>query len=530
MALPINIEDLLNRRKIESNRIEFKKGWNPTDIYRSIGAFANDFDNLGGGYILIGVEEANGVAQRPVTGINPEAVDGIMKQMVGFNNLIEPYYMPRTSVEEIDGKTILVIWVPAGVNRPYAVPTDVLAKVKKPVYCVRDGSSSIVAKGEVLDELRDMANRVPFDERPNPNIKLTDISMALLRDYLAKVDSRLEKVLFTQPLEQTLEQMDLMDGPTENRMVKNVAAMMFCEHPEKLFRYTQVDIVIFPEGRINDPNNFSETTIYGSVPQLIQGSLTYLKHNIIREYVKKQKNVPESIRFFNYPIQALEEAIVNALYHRDYQQYEPVEISVEPDGIHILSIPGPDRSISQAVIDKGERMISRRYRNRRLGDFLKELDLTEGRSTGIPTIQDELKKNGSPRATVETNSERSFINVFIPVHKGCGKRVILNDTANAPVNDTANDTANGTVNTSVNTSVNAPANAPVNAPVNASVNKTQKAILKLIAKDNRITYDEMVLKIGVDRTTVRRNIAKLKQRGILERVGEDKNGYWKLNI
>ena len=69
-----------------------------------------------------------------------------------------------------------------------------------------------------------------------------------------------------------------------------------------------------------------------------------------------------------------------------------------------------------------------------------------------------------------------------------------------------------------------------NAPVNAPVNKTQKAILKHISKDNQITYDEMVLKIGVDRTTIMRNIAKLKQRGILERVGEDKNGYWKLNI
>lgn len=48
MALPINTQDLLNKRKVESNRIEFKKGWNPTDIYRSICAFANDFDNLGG--------------------------------------------------------------------------------------------------------------------------------------------------------------------------------------------------------------------------------------------------------------------------------------------------------------------------------------------------------------------------------------------------------------------------------------------------------------------------------------------------
>ena len=65
MALPINIEDLLNKRKIEGNRIEFKKGWNPTDIYHSICAFANDFDNLGGGYILVGVEQHdNGLAKR----------------------------------------------------------------------------------------------------------------------------------------------------------------------------------------------------------------------------------------------------------------------------------------------------------------------------------------------------------------------------------------------------------------------------------------------------------------------------------
>ena len=85
MALPINIEDLLNKRKIEVNRIEFKKGWNPVDIYHSICAFANDFDNLGGGYILVGVEQHdNGLAKRSVAGINIEAVDGILKQMVGF--------------------------------------------------------------------------------------------------------------------------------------------------------------------------------------------------------------------------------------------------------------------------------------------------------------------------------------------------------------------------------------------------------------------------------------------------------------
>jgi len=53
MALPINVEDLLMQRKVESNRIEFKKGWNPDSIYRSICAFANDFDNIGGAIFLL---------------------------------------------------------------------------------------------------------------------------------------------------------------------------------------------------------------------------------------------------------------------------------------------------------------------------------------------------------------------------------------------------------------------------------------------------------------------------------------------
>lgn len=69
MELEISVEDLLNKRKIESDRIEFKAGWNPDDIYHSVCAFANDYNNDGGGYIAVGVEEAHGIAVRPVKGI-----------------------------------------------------------------------------------------------------------------------------------------------------------------------------------------------------------------------------------------------------------------------------------------------------------------------------------------------------------------------------------------------------------------------------------------------------------------------------
>ena len=77
MELELDVEDLLNKRNIESDRIEFKTGWNPDDIYHSVCAFANDYNNDGGGYIVVGVEEENGVAKRPVKGLPEYMLDSI---------------------------------------------------------------------------------------------------------------------------------------------------------------------------------------------------------------------------------------------------------------------------------------------------------------------------------------------------------------------------------------------------------------------------------------------------------------------
>ena len=202
MALAININDLLNKQKIESNRIEFKKGWNPGSIYHSICAFANDFDDLGGGYIIVGVDtdDKTGMAIRPVEGVPIERIDNILQEMVGYNNKISPYYLPRTSVEEVDGKQLIVIWCPAGSYRPYSVPVNVTAKGTNEYFYIRSGTSSIEARGEALVELRELANRVPFDERGNSDIQLEDISLVLLRDYLVKVGSKLADDVIKTPL------------------------------------------------------------------------------------------------------------------------------------------------------------------------------------------------------------------------------------------------------------------------------------------------------------------------------------------
>lgn len=415
MALPINIEDLLNKRKVESNRIEFKKGWNPDKIYHSICAFANDIDNIGGGYIIVGVEENNGIAKRPVLGIPEENIDNIMKDMVGYDAKISPYYMSKVSHEIVDGQSILVIWVPAGIYRPYSVMESVVSKKSTPKFYIRSKSSSIEAKGEILDELRELANRVPFDERGNPAITINDISSVRLYEHLKRVNSKLADDFSERKMIDILDEMDLLTGPTENRLIKNCAAMMFCENPERFFPVTQVDIVLFPEGSINNPDIIIEIPkITGTVPSMIKETLSYIRTNIIKKKISKPTNSEESNKAYNYPYQAIEEAVVNALYHRDYQEREPVEITIEPTHIDILSYAGPDRSISAQAIQDAQKLKARRYRNRRLGDFLKELDLTEGRATGIPTIQKALKENGSAPAKIETDDNRTYFLMTIP--------------------------------------------------------------------------------------------------------------------
>ncbi len=416
MALPINIEDLLNRRKIESNRIEFKAGWNPDKIYHTICAFATDLENTGGGYILVGVEEENGVAKRPVKGISETEIDRILKEMVCYDAKISPSYLCKVSPEEIDGKTILAIWAPAGANRPYSVMESVVAKGKSvPKFYIRSKSSTIEAKGELLDEVRELGNRVPFDERGNEAIRIEDISGVRVFDHLKTVGSKLVDELGNKPLIDILDMMDLLTGPLENRQIKNVAAMMFCDHPEKFFPVTQVDIVHFPEGSIENPDIMIEAPkITGPVPKMINETLSYLRTNVIKQRISKPTDTEKSAKVYNYPYQALEEAVVNALYHRDYMEREPVEVTIEPTHIDILSYAGPDRSISYEAIKAAIKLKARRYRNRRLGDFLKELDLTEGRATGIPTIQKHLRLNGNQLATIDTDDDRSFFLITIP--------------------------------------------------------------------------------------------------------------------
>ena len=92
-----------------------------------------------------------------------------------------------------------------------------------------------------------------------------------------------------------------------------------------------------------------------------------------------------------------------------------MRLRVLPDEITVASYPGLDRSVSIKELQTG-RFAARRYRNRRIGEFLKELSLTEGRGTGIPKMLKALRVNGSPKPVFESDNDRTFFLVRLPLH------------------------------------------------------------------------------------------------------------------
>ena len=225
-----------------------------------------------------------------------------------------------------------------------------------------------------------------------------------------------------------------------------------------------------------------------------------------------------------YPYDAIEEAVVNSVYHRDFLQHEPIEITIEPSGISILNCPGPDRSISKEDIAKGDMLKSRRYRNRRLGDFLKELDLTEGRSTGVPTIQAKLSENGSPRAIFETTDDRLTFLVTIPIHEWCSD----SSETKSENSETSLSISEESIETVGFGSEKSTGSSEKTSNSSEKTSNSSEKILELIKQNPKISAAGIAMEIGISSRGVEKQIKKLREAGIIKRNGADKGGYWEI--
>lgn len=435
--------------------------------------------------------DTNGSPLFPPVGVPHDQLDRIQQELLGYCQLIQPPYFPSLSIEVYEDRHLLVLWAAGGLHRPYKVPRSVIAKVKEFRYYIRRYSSTVEARGEDERELIGLTASVPFDDRVCQIAGVTDLSLGLMADFLSEVGSDLASEVPTLSVEALGRQLHVVAGPAETPLPQNVGLLFFNENPQRFFPVTQIDVLWFPEGAGGD--RFEEKEFRGPLGHITRDAISYILRNYVKETVIKHPDRPEAERFWNFPKAAIEEAVVNAVYHRSYEIREPVEVRISREDLVVLSFPGADRSIKLSDLQAGK-AISRRYRNRRIGEFLKELGLTEGRSTGLSKIFRAMKANGSPLPEIDTDDDRSYFLLRLPVH---------------------------------------PKDLPLVTPPSVIASgktsgKTSGKILHHMQENSRVTIPELATALGITERSVERNIHKLQREGMIRRVGPAKGGHWEV--
>ena len=421
MALPINVQDLITGKTVEYVRIEFKTGWNPEDVAHNICAFANDINDYGGGYIIIGIETIDGVPVLPPKGLQQNQLDPIQKEFIEICNKIKPKIFPIIEPVDLQGKHIIVIWVTTGEERPYSAPSTLGPKAQYKIY-VRQGSATVVASDAVEGQLRELAAVRHFDDRMHLTASLNELNLGIIRSYLQEIKSELFADASNITMEDLCLKMQLARGPRENVRPLNVALLLFSKEPEKYFPGCVTNLV-----ELNDEagTSFVSKKFTGPIQTQIRQIMDYLKTSVITELTTKDPQNAEARSFFNYPYQALEEVVANAFHHRGYDNPTPNEIRIYKHGtdaagadsrrIEILSYPGAPPPVDDEALSRLE-VQARTYRNIRLGDFLKHLRLVEKFATGFPRMRRALKDNGSPDPLLSMDKDKTIFQVVIRIH------------------------------------------------------------------------------------------------------------------
>ncbi len=417
--LPTNLRALLGGRRAESARLELKARWDPEttgpQALATICAFANDHLHLNGGYLVLGVAEEEGRAVLPPRGLSDPDMQAAAKWIRGACNRLDPAYQPVVSPEAMDGRNVLVVWAPASELRPHSAPGG---RRRERMFWIRLGAETVdAAANGLLPALLRQTARVPWDDRRAEDAAVADLREARVREFLRDVGSRLQE--FADPLD-TYRRMRITTRVKEHDAPRNVGLLFFADDPSRWFRGAAIELARFPDGPA--ASTLDEHAFRGGLADQLRRCLTHLE-SLSEVRVEKSPDTPFARRTARWPAAAVREALVNAVYHRSYEADapDPVKVYVYPDRMTITSYPGPAPGIEAEHFEPGAPRPNVPARNRRIGEFLKDLELAEARLTGLDKIHAAMERNGSPPPRFEFDEGRTYFTVVLPVHRAhCG--------------------------------------------------------------------------------------------------------------
>ena len=409
MYFNIDLNELSLR---ESERVEWKENGDDIDvvkkIVKTISAFANDISNFGGGYVVCGAKEIKDdygfpkVQYKGLTANKLKEIEGKVTQHC--RDYIHPALSPI--IEEIinpeDSSTRILVFVILA-----SPDAHIYRDGQTSTYYVRISRETREAKNGILTQLLIKKQKIEyFDKRVNNSATEADIDVLLFRDSMQEMGLLFpEKSLADyfsdrEQIAELIAPLFVRTGLDNILRPRNFTLLMFGKKASITALFTEAYTVLSIYRGIDRSESTAERYIFtGSIIEQAKKSIELLNSQIYTAF-DKNSNKPNQVK---YPIRALQEAVINAIVHRDYEIPEPIRITVFTNRIEIQSPGALHWGVDREKFLQGR--ASPKWRNQSFAYLFNKLQLAQSEGQGIPTIIRTMKEEGCPAPIFEIESE-----------------------------------------------------------------------------------------------------------------------------
>jgi len=438
----------------EGLKLEFKESFDSKNLAKEFVAFAN----TEGGRVFIGVSDDGDIKGIEITNKLKSEIEDIAR------NCDPPVYVDFESVDNV-----LVVNVEEGFNKPYRCSQG---------FFIRQGSNSQKLSTDEIREFFNREGKILFDEAINKDFTFKNgFNKTKFESFLQKAS--ISRVI---PDKDILRNLGVL---TDTGKFKNAGVLFFCDNVEKFFRQAIITCVLYKgtnKYKIIDRKDFTEDALSN-----YENTMAFLLRNLRLEYKIETAGPREEI--LEIPENALKEAVVNSMAHRDYNEKGAnIQIDIFDDRVEISNPGGLVPAIKKE--DFGKKSISR---NPLLFSLFKSADLVEKAGSGIGRMREAMKKAGLPPPKFESTG---FFTVTF-------KRPPLTEVVSK------GGQKGGQTKWS-------------------ELTERQRTILQIIENNPKVSRKELSERLSINESAVQKHIENLKKKGVLTRVGPDKGGYWEI--
>lgn len=418
MNFNIDLKELARR---ESEQVEWKENGDDIKIaegiVKTISAFANDIANVGGGYVVCGAKEIkdeHGFPKIQYTGLSANKLKEVELKVTKYcQNYVDPAIIPR--IVEIenpeDNSTRILVFVVLRTRHAHIYRDGETSK-----YYVRISRETKEARNGVLRQLLTEKQEIEyFDKRTNTRATEADIDILVFRDSMQEMG-----LLFP---EKSLE-----DYFSDREQIAELVSPLFVRTDlDRILRPRNFTLLMFGKKTSitsNFPEAYTILSIYKGTDRSEQTAERYILTGTIVEQAKKSiellntqaytafdktSSKPNQVK---YPMRALQEAVINAIVHRDYEVPEPIRITVFADRVEIRSPGTLHWGVDKDKFTQGK--ASPKWRNQSFAYLFNKLQLAQSEGQGIPTIIRTMREEGCPEPIFEIELES--LTCILPAH------------------------------------------------------------------------------------------------------------------